>query len=365
MINDTLITSVLICERKKKIMKISDLMKSKKDITIGYIGGSVTAGKKYSDPFTQYLKDKYPDNNINEINAGVGGTTSFLGVHRSERDLFCHKPDIVIVEFCINDGSSGKDFDYSLYGRTTEGFIKKALKTNENMLIAEFALTSVGLENEYFSKNIVNPSHEVHKKVADYYNVPYVDGATKFHELSKNDDLNTFFADGVHPNEKGGKAYCDVLIEALENYDWNIKKDVAPIYDNNFENAQLLMGEDFKNDAWKVSKCSLYGSLPNYIYCNEPGHELKVEFFGSAVGIYCTTEKDSGILEYSIDGGEWKKISTWDVYALQFNRAHNYIFECNLEKKNHTMLIKVVGEKDEDSEGRYIRIGAFMAEKTK
>lgn len=347
-------------------MKITDLMKSKKDITVGYIGGSVTEGKKYSDRFTDYLKNKYPNNNITEINAGVGGTTSFLGVYRSERDLFCHKPDIVIIEFCINDSSSGKveDFDFSIYGRTTEGLIRKAIKTNPNVLIADFGITSTALEDEYFKKGIMPESHLVHKKVSDYYSVPFINAGEKMHKLAENDEngISSFWTDGCHPNEKGGEAYCNILVEALDDYDWNVRKDVLPLYENNLENAQLLMGEKFANDDWKVSKCSLYGKLPNYIYSNKIGSEVEIDFYGSAMGIYCTTEKDSGILEYSIDGGEWKKISTWDEYCLSFNRAHNYIFDFNLEKKNHKMIVRVADDKDEDSEGTYIRIGAFFGE---
>lgn len=345
-------------------MKINDLMNSKKDVTIGYIGGSVTIGREYTDRFTDYLRKKYPKNNITEINAGVGGTTSFLGVHRSDRDLFSHNPDIVIIEFSIND-SADDSIDVSLFGRTMEGLLRKAFNVNRDTLAAVFGITSNPLEKNYFSKGLLPQSHEIHKKVAEYYNVPFINAGAELHLLAQKEDcdINCFFQDGVHPNEKGGKAYCDILVNALDDYNWSINKKSEPLFENNFEKATLLMGENYTNEEWKVSKCTLYGKLPNYIYCNEPGKEVKVDFYGSAIGIYCTSEKDSGILEYSIDGSEWKKISTWDKYCLDSNRAHNYIFDYKLEKKKHKMIIRVANDKDEFSEGRYIRIGAFLGEK--
>ena len=225
-------------------MKIVDLMKAKKDVTIGYIGGSVTEGKKYSDLFTAYLKEAYPNNNITEINAGVGGTNSFLGVHRSELDLFSYNPDIVLIEFSINDYNDDPNFDFSVFGRTCEGLVRKALKLNENVIVAFFGITSTPLEEKFFSKGLNPPSHEVHMKVAKHYNVPFVNAGKLVHEIvdKNNDDINTFWVDTCHPNKKGGKIYADILIDALKDYDWNINKNIEPLYDNNFENAQLLMG---------------------------------------------------------------------------------------------------------------------------
>lgn len=40
------------------------------------------------------------------MNAGIGGTSSYLGVHRVQEDLLEQKPDFVIVEFSVNDGNN-------------------------------------------------------------------------------------------------------------------------------------------------------------------------------------------------------------------------------------------------------------------
>ena len=81
-----------------------------KDITIVSIGGSVTRGesascfeKAYYNLIGEWVKERYGVN-VTAINAGSNGTGSVIGVERAERDVLRHKPDLVVVEFSVNDG---------------------------------------------------------------------------------------------------------------------------------------------------------------------------------------------------------------------------------------------------------------------
>lgn len=345
-------------------MKLSEFLKKKNEITVGYFGGSITEDDKYRKYVNEFLKNTYKENSFTEINAGIGGTTSFLGVHRAERDILSKEPDILFIEFSVNDMAGVDDGDFSIYKRTMEGIVRKTMKLLPETLIVILGLTTEPAINDYFKKGTLAPCVSEHIKVAEHYNIPYINaGKELFCYLEKSgDNVRDYLHDGCHPNDKGGKLYADVVTKFISEYDWDMKEK-EPLSENNLENATLLMGKDYENDDWKLSSCTLYGRLPDYIYCYTPGKELEIPFCGSAFGIYCTTEKDSGIIEYSIDGSEWKKVSTWDEYALKFNRAHNYIFEKNLENKKHIAKIRVSENKDELSEGYYIRIGAFFGER--
>ncbi len=344
-------------------MTLKELFNLKKDITVGYFGGSITEDDKYRKYVNEFLKNTYRNNNFTEINAGIGGTTSFLGVHRCERDILSKNPDILFVEFSVNDMAGVDDGDYSIYERTMEGIIRKTLSLKPDTIIVILGLTTKSM-NAYYDKNDIPPSVKAHKKIAVYYNVPYINAGYDLflHIKNTNEDIKDYLHDGCHPNDKGGKFYADIINSFIFDYDWNISLKEL-INKNNLENATLLMARDYENSEWKLSKCTLYGRLPEYIYAYKPGSEITLDFYGSSFGIYCTTEKDSGILEYSIDNKPFVKLSTWDKYALSFNRAHNYIFDKNLEKKKHTVTIRVCEENDELSEGTYIRIGAFFGEK--
>ena len=73
--------------------------------------------------------------------------------------------------------------------------------------------------------------------------------------------------------------------------------------------------------------------------------------------------KDSGDLEYSVDGGEWKRASSWDFYCKNFNRAHRMMLTDDMERGEHVLRLKVSDNKEEESEGYAIRIGAFLVSK--
>ena len=80
------------------------------ELTLALIGGSITygAGARGNDTYAKrveaWLRSTYPDSQIKVINAGLSGTDSIAGIHRLRRDVLVYEPDLVIVEFAVNDG---------------------------------------------------------------------------------------------------------------------------------------------------------------------------------------------------------------------------------------------------------------------
>lgn len=344
-------------------MTLQNLCRKKQEIRIGYLGGSITEQKEYRAATTDLLRHAFPENTFTEFNAGVGGTTSFLGVCRTQRDLLDHKPDIVIVEFSVND-SGGYQGDFSIFGRSMEGILRKTLRQNPDTLLLCLGLTTETMNQTAYSQGKDPESIAIHRAVAAHYGVPFVNAGKALydHVTAQSLSLREFLRDGVHLTPRGGDFYADLLFRALITQDFACAIPDAPLYSNHLEEVTLRMAESFANENWILSQCTLYNRLPNYIYCFTPEKELTVPFRGTVFGIYCTTEKDSGILCYRIDGGEWQECSTWDKYCLSFNRAHNYLLASDLPDGEHTITLKPSPRKDDLSEGYYIRIGAFLCE---
>lgn len=94
-----------------RLMKVMERAAHGEEITIAYLGGSITAGssaspqaeKCYANLSTEWWRNTFPDAKINYVNAGIGATDSWLGVHRVGTDVLSHDPDLVIIEYSVND----------------------------------------------------------------------------------------------------------------------------------------------------------------------------------------------------------------------------------------------------------------------
>ena len=92
--------------QREGIASVVAKLKSKHtdSLTIAFIGGSITEAQNgYRDQTIAWLQQKYPQKVIKQINAGIGGTGSSLGVYRINEQVLAHKPDLVFVEFAVND----------------------------------------------------------------------------------------------------------------------------------------------------------------------------------------------------------------------------------------------------------------------
>lgn len=99
----------------ERLHRAIDKAKNGEEVTIAYLGGSITEGasakpqatKCYAYVSAQLFAEKFmaDKSKLHYVNAGISGTPSLLGVTRCEQDVLSRKPDIVFVEFAVNDGN--------------------------------------------------------------------------------------------------------------------------------------------------------------------------------------------------------------------------------------------------------------------
>ncbi len=337
-------------------MRFSELLKEK--YTMAFIGGSITEGTSghcFLDVLKTELPQKYSQTEFDFVNAGVGGTDSMLGLFRLERDVLKYNPDMIFIEFAVNDGGN------KLSGICIENMIRRIKKYNEKCNIVLLYTATSGMMNEYLKGKTPN-TVATHMKLSEYYGIHQINLGVSLNEkaVSENREFAEFLADGVHPTKEGYDSYGYIILDELEKADFKNITRTNYLFEREIENPRLVPGTELANEQWHKSYNDMYGRLPDYIYSYNKGEEISFNFKGSILGIYYTIEKDSGILEYCIDNGEWKEFSTWDEYALRFNRACATVFTDSLEDKVHSVTVRNPMKKDEKSEGYYIRIGAFM-----
>ncbi len=360
-------------------MKLSNTLyclKRKGALRVAYFGGSITEGgaeNGWRGRTTAWLRTTFPNAEITEIQAAIGGTGSGLGAYRCDRDVVDHKPDLTFIEFAVNDsGAKAEDTQ-----RNIEACVRKIMRANPQGEIV-FVYTTTKAIWDKLGEGKPYASRDVNEGIASYYNWPSVDVGTPLAEavVRAGGDWLKYTEDTVHPIAEG-YAFCtraatDALSELLSG---DVpEQPVAhplpiPMVDDVPESAHLCDAQPLCDEiaqpdtavehGWKRLMLTLDGRWPSTIGANRPGAELTIPFSGASIALYYMIASDSGKFEWKIDGGEWKRYNTFDHYALSFARAAFVLLRDDLPAGNHTLTIRVCDEKDARSTGRWIRIGAY------
>lgn len=241
-----------------KLKRVIQAAESGRDVTIAYIGGSITQGagaapintKCYAAQSYRMFQERYgKGGRIHFIKAGVGGTPSELGMIRFDRDVLrdgMAEPDIVIIEFAVNDeGDETK-------GDCYESLVRKAL--NFKSRPAVILLFSVFADDGNLQERL--------QPVGRHYNLPMVsirDAVVKQFYKKRGEGRvltkNQFFYDIFHPSNVGHRIMADCLgylweqtvlsetsAETKQSLEELMKK--PPLYGNTFEHVRLLDRKD-------------------------------------------------------------------------------------------------------------------------
>ncbi|MBD5501776.1 MAG: SGNH/GDSL hydrolase family protein, partial [Lachnospiraceae bacterium] len=197
---------------------------SGEDITIACIGGSITQGtistgisdslvgfkKGYADLFFQWWSDTFPETDFTFINAGIGATDSYLGVHRVQKDVLDYHPDLVLVEFSVNDGSSVID------KRNYDNLVRRILLSESRPAVM---LLFMGQTNG-------STAQDIHSLIGFNYKLPMVSYINVIHHMM-DENLYTgqqLSGDTVHPSALGHAIAGEIL--------WKYLNDVYTVKDS-------------------------------------------------------------------------------------------------------------------------------------
>ncbi|MBQ8524301.1 MAG: S-layer homology domain-containing protein [Clostridia bacterium] len=224
-------------------------------ITVGYIGGSITQGAisgaqrqhSYAHVTHEWLQNRFPNTEVKYVNAGIGGTPSEFGNFRAEPHLLSHNPDIIFIEFSVNDNAEN-----AVHRETYEALVRRSLNDENAPAVA---LIVSALASEKASANA--------KEVADHYGLPIVniDYAIDLGIEKGEFTIKEYAPDGIHPYEWGHRVMAGMITNMLENVmaltktatDAELTVTAVPektLTPCNFDNLMYLDHDDF-TDAQK------------------------------------------------------------------------------------------------------------------
>ena len=234
------------------------------EITLCAFGGSITRGAcstqdpskesgishslremNYLDYICEFWETVFPCK-VTKINAGMGATDTVYGIHRMEEDVLQYHPDLVIVEWCCNDG---KNFLYKQ--ATYECMVRRLLESGTALIMLSMATASG------------ESSQILHEPISDWYDVPMLSYRDAYVDMQEFRYLST---DGTHPN-KVGYALAGLLVnhflmetlQELEHIDSKLldcRKDVLCAESTYYHGAKILTLKDIydgKNEGARIT----------------------------------------------------------------------------------------------------------------
>ena len=319
-------------------------------VTIAAIGGSITQGTIsngakdsqlktktcYADIFFSWWKETFPNSEVTVVNAGIGATDSYLGVHRVQEDVLDFHPDVVLVEYSVNDTGN------NTYKTTYDNLVYKVAASEDAPAVL---LLFMGQTN-------LSTAQNVHQLVGFQYGFPmvsYLNLLSDFFEAGRYTEKD-LSGDVTHPSALGHAIVGEILWKYLNNvyaeldsygepaaFDKKIftkakylnaelagVEDIAPANLGSFAET----GKDFNGwgNVWQTTDGS--GGITFTVTCRNLG-----------ILFWRSTSADFGNYEVWVDG-EHKGTLEGYFKGGWGNYAHSQEIFASDEEAEHTITIK-------------------------
>lgn len=334
-------------------------VKAGKPVKIAFLGGSITrAGNGYRDQILSWFSDQYPAGQFEEIMAAVSGTGSDFGACRVKQHVIDHKPDLVFIEFAVNDNR----MPMQLVRKTMEGIVRQVWKANaaaDICFIYTFSAENLAL----LQRGLFPSSVSAMETVAAYYNIPGIHlGLAVIDEIEKGKLLMSgkkepqpaipiFSVDGVHPlPETGHKIYTRVLARNLLQMRENAMahrhalpralEKKAWTHSGMISLAKHARFSGNWNTTDSVTKGREYYQLLPEVYSTASADaSVKVRFIGTRFGLADIMGPGTGAIEITIDNEPPRVINRFDAFCTYYRL--NYFVLSDLPPGKHTATIRL------------------------
>lgn len=175
-----------------------------------FTGGIVSKLGSYPHLFLKYITEKYPTAVVNSITTSIGGEQSEQGAARFKNEVLTMRPDLLFVDYALNDRSIGLERTE----KSWRSMIEYALAANVKIVL--LTPTPDLIENILDDNAPLAAYTILIKKLGEEYKIPVVDVYNHFRELKKSGtDISTLMSQNNHPNELGHQEVIKVMVSKL------------------------------------------------------------------------------------------------------------------------------------------------------
>ncbi len=113
--------------------------------------------------------------------------------------------------------------------------------------------------------------------------------------------------------------------------------------------------------GWLAELVCNYSGPVDVLTATKPGETLSLPFVGTMLAMHAIAGMDAGVLEVSIDGGEFTEMDLFDNNCLRFHRPVFRMLAHGLANGPHTARLRVADRQNPRSTGRAVRVLPFGA----
>ena len=259
------------CHPRSGLPNVLTKLQAGREVQIACLGGSITAQAGWRPKILAWFAEQFPQAKVGEINAAIGGTGSDLGVFRLEHDVLDHKPDLLFVEFAVNDAGAPPEQIY----RCMEGIVRQTLRNDPTTDIC-FVYTLAGNMLQTLQEGLFPRSASAMEKIAEHYAIPSIHMGLEVARLEKEGklifqgpnpateqekaalgDKILFSPDAVHPyTDTGHQLYLDAVVRSMARIRDAGKPGPHPLGDpfvpDNWEKAKMIpLSRARLSEGWK------------------------------------------------------------------------------------------------------------------
>ncbi len=321
-------------------------------IRVATLGGSITQNVKgHSAMVPEWLRSKFPDAEIEAVNAGLASTCSTTGAFRLEQDVLDKGPfDLVVVEFAVNDDQDAMHSKQDAI-RGMEGIIRQMRLRSPATDLLMVQYVNPGML-EKLKAGEVSVSVQAHEAVAEHYGITSVDVVRALADGAM--DWETY--GDTHPGKAGYELATKLITDALQQGLAGEAKDAGdlpePIDDQSYDGATFVDPQEANwLGGWKWGKATKelipqgairgdYAAM-DVLRADEPGTTLYLNFSGRAIGGFILAGPDSGLVEVSVDAEEWRSVDTYHRFSKSLNYPRSVMFASGLNSGFHQLALRI------------------------
>lgn len=313
------------------------------NITAAYIGGSITEGYNagttefYAKTCTDLLQSYFPDIEVTGVNAGISGTPSLLGNLRLERDVLSADPDIVFVEFAVNDGQEDD------YKNAYESLVRTLLTQDKDIAVV---LLFTVLKNGYTCQEHMSQIGENYDlpmiSVPDSVYVEIEEGRMTWEDYSN---------DESHPNAYGHKCITDFVdnyyqqvLAAADDNTGDVDKTLPdPVFSGKYANMHFMDSQTMTVELDGFKEYNTHNSFQNgWLYKGTSGGSIKFTITCSVLEMVFKAQNSEkyGAADIYVDGEKVKSVDSnmsdgWDnpvtAYLIDDDTTAEHTVEIRME----------------------------------